>query len=407
MRLPLSEIWKRRSSRIRLRRGMYPAAKVFACLIVLMMLGSCTSPSSPQPLTLLFNHVRQRHSHNSYEKAENLMDQLTYHRIRAIELDLHWDAPPGEWRVYHDDPSKTNCQYLSECLWILKRFHNIDPTHEPVTVFLDFKEDGDPGRLDPPNGPHDLQKLEAAFTSILGDTSMYQPSKMRSDCSGASNLHLHQVVQRCGWPTVDQLKGMFLIVGPGGDKIFAMTDLCGPVDETTPDTVFYNINASEDDETGLPCARWGFDVWNKGYIARTWGSDTYWGQYNIQMPSTNQITGAMLRPRVTQANGYPFTYLLTPPPGTSLPNPTGFITLTATTGTMYQTRSDNMIFAYDNFPDGNALTASFSTAGSAGTKGGACLMLRNSLSPDSPYVGSTPPSVDSGLAVLRSGESAT
>jgi hypothetical protein len=247
-------------------------------------------------------------------------------------------------------------------------------------VFLELKD-----HLDSAGGPHDLQKLEAAFGSILGDSPIFKPAEMLSRCSGASNLH--QAVQRCGWPTVDELKGKFLIVGvPGSTRFFdefTNPDLCGPVDERKPWIVFYNINADADDDTGQPCARWALDVYNKGYIARTWGSDAYWGQYNIQLPSTNQISGSTLRPRVTQVNGYPFTSLVVEPPP---PSPTGFITLTATTGTMYETRGDNIIFAYDSFPNGNALTASLSTSGSVDTLGGACLMLRHDLSPGSPYV---------------------
>jgi hypothetical protein len=344
------------------------------CLALLIVLSSCDT--SNQPFNPRFNQVRQRHSHNSYDKRENLMDQLTFHRIRAIELDLHWDAPPGDWSVYHDDPSETNCRYLSRCLFVLERFHNIDANHEPVTVFLDLK---DP--LDSAGGPHDLQKLEAAFGSILGDAHIFRPSEMLSGCSGASNLH--QAAQRCGWPTVNELKGKFLIVGPASANIFGIANLCGPVDENASWALFYNIDASQEDDSGQSCAHWALDVWNKGYIARTWGSDAYWGQYNIQMPSTDQISGTTLRPRITDTNGYPFTSLVVEP---SPPSPTGFITLTATTGTMSETRGDNILFAYDSFPGGNALTANLSTSGSVDTLGGACLMVRHDLSPGSPYV---------------------
>ena len=48
--------------------------------------------------------MRSRGSHNSYVKQESLIDQLVYHRMRHLELDIHADplyAPTGDWNVYH------------------------------------------------------------------------------------------------------------------------------------------------------------------------------------------------------------------------------------------------------------------------------------------------------------------
>merc|ERR1719401_1008296 len=61
--------------------------------------------------------------HNSYERKESIMDQLQYHLIRSLELDI-WDSKPGhsdvegDWFVYHLPllDTETTCNLLSECL---------------------------------------------------------------------------------------------------------------------------------------------------------------------------------------------------------------------------------------------------------------------------------------------------
>src|SRR5690349_15338941 len=58
-------------------------------------------PTSPTPLGPRLDEVRAKSSHNSYERDEALFDQLVYHRVRSIELDIHvakgpaWPAVPG------------------------------------------------------------------------------------------------------------------------------------------------------------------------------------------------------------------------------------------------------------------------------------------------------------------------
>src|SRR5690606_37557291 len=65
----------------------------------------------------------QRSVHNAYERLEPLLDQLVFHRVRSIELDVHSGkegatAPSGEWLVYHDDVPffrNTSCTTLTDC----------------------------------------------------------------------------------------------------------------------------------------------------------------------------------------------------------------------------------------------------------------------------------------------------
>ena len=60
-----------------------------------------------------YNQIQQKHSHNTYQRHESLMDQLLYYSVRSIELDIHsiyyespveiHVAPKGDWAVYHTD----------------------------------------------------------------------------------------------------------------------------------------------------------------------------------------------------------------------------------------------------------------------------------------------------------------
>jgi hypothetical protein len=70
-----------------------------------------------------YNEVRQKSSHNSYQRAEALLDQLVYHRVRSLERDIHngksgWSMVTGNWFVYHTDSTDnaTTCHRLSDCL---------------------------------------------------------------------------------------------------------------------------------------------------------------------------------------------------------------------------------------------------------------------------------------------------
>jgi hypothetical protein len=76
-----------------------------------------------------YNAVRQKSSHNSYQRMEALLDQLVYHRVRSVELDIHngksgWSNVAGNWFVYHSaTDTGTTCHRLSDCLDELRAFH--------------------------------------------------------------------------------------------------------------------------------------------------------------------------------------------------------------------------------------------------------------------------------------------
>ncbi|MDF2693646.1 MAG: hypothetical protein K0S65_2029, partial [Labilithrix sp.] len=71
-----------------------------------------------------YDRAIQKSVHNAYERDEPLLDQLVYHRVRSLELDVHTrregaSAPARDWFVYHEDyPGLrgTTCLQLSDCL---------------------------------------------------------------------------------------------------------------------------------------------------------------------------------------------------------------------------------------------------------------------------------------------------
>ena len=197
--------------------------------------------TAPPPLT--FDRVQQKGSHNSYEstgRRESLFDQLEYHHIRSLELDIHRfeaqtaaqiaagvltgglaDAPVPvagtEFAVYHEpfDGHGPTCTTLSACLRQLRAFHEVNPRHEPVSVFVEYKDtdwgaDHMPADLD-----RDLaMALDPPWTGA-GASWIYRPADLLASCPAAAGqppLTLQGAIKKCGWPTLDALRGKVLFV---------------------------------------------------------------------------------------------------------------------------------------------------------------------------------------------------
>ncbi|WP_224362962.1 Ca2+-dependent phosphoinositide-specific phospholipase C [Hyalangium versicolor] len=162
----------------------------------------------------VYNELRQKSSHNSYQRAEALLDQLVYHRIRSIELDIHngktgWSKVAGDWFVYHEDgDTETTCHRLSDCLDELRAFHLANPRHEVVTVWVDLKDAFETGRLP--------QDLDALITAKLPAAWIFKPSEVMARCAGVSSLQA-AVTGACTWPSSTELQGRFIFALTGGD----------------------------------------------------------------------------------------------------------------------------------------------------------------------------------------------
>lgn len=181
------------------------------------------------PLDTRYNQVRQKASHNSYERDEGLDDQIVYWRLRALELDLHngksCSGRPGlprDWYVYHfcgPGGTGTTVDKLSAALDELVGIRSAIPQHEVMTVFLDLKDDW--------NSDHSPNDLDALLVAKMGRGRLWTPA----DLVGTSGLSLQRAIQQNGWPTLGSLRGRWIFVLTGGDVKSAGAVLNKYVDE--------------------------------------------------------------------------------------------------------------------------------------------------------------------------------
>ena len=162
-----------------------------------------------------YSDAVQKSTHNAYDRAEPLLDQLLYHRIRSLELDVHaskagQSAPGGDWFVYHEDAPlfrDSSCVTLSSCLRQVAAFHRALPHHEVVTLFIDLKDGFSPGR-----GP---SELDARILSVLGKDVVFTPADALDRCPDATSVG-DALLDRCSFPTLADLRGRIVVAVTGG-----------------------------------------------------------------------------------------------------------------------------------------------------------------------------------------------
>ena len=175
-----------------------------------------------QPPALRYQDIQQRSIHNAYTRAESIVDQLAFHRVRNMEWDIRSQPvtniygptrDDNDWYVYHAVHESRRCDKLSDCITLLKAYHDAVPLHEVITISLEFKGDdacvndartfpyqqniNDPTRQTPAG-------LDARLRAAFGN-ALYTPANLKSSCPGATSLQ--DAVRRCGWPTTDELRG--------------------------------------------------------------------------------------------------------------------------------------------------------------------------------------------------------
>jgi len=195
----------------------------------------CPAPWSESEATLHYDQVQQRSIHNAYlkEKREGLMDQLVYYRLRNLEWDIHSESPysferrsNNDWYMYHVAAADQigRCNLLSDCLKLLRAFHDAVPEHEVITIQMEFKGwgDGNAGGIfidgdatnpyqQSPNG------LDARLREHLGN-ALFTPADLLAYCRGKGHPEvttLNEAVTTCGWPTLAELRGRILFTVHG------------------------------------------------------------------------------------------------------------------------------------------------------------------------------------------------
>ncbi|MBL8946342.1 MAG: hypothetical protein JNK45_24465, partial [Myxococcales bacterium] len=175
--------------------------------------------TGPEPIALRYDEVRQKSAHNSYQRDEAPFDQLVYHRIRSIELDIHVGktfepTEDGVWYVYHTDvvDDATWCVRLGHCLDAVGAFTDAAAAHEVLTLWVDLKDDWDAG-----HGPDELDDaLQAAF----GDALITGPQLLaQAGCPDAPSVQAGLLDPACGWPTLEALRGRVLVALTGAAPV--------------------------------------------------------------------------------------------------------------------------------------------------------------------------------------------
>jgi hypothetical protein len=164
-----------------------------------------------------------------------LADQLE-RGIRAVELDVYYDPDGGRYasplgartvpgatafdregrmrdpgfKVLHvqDIDFRSSCLLLADCLAILKTWSDAHPHHVPIVITVNARDE----LIDSPDFVRPLafdalawDALDAEFRAGLGD-KLETPDAVRG-----SSASLERTVLERGWPTLDELRGKFLV----------------------------------------------------------------------------------------------------------------------------------------------------------------------------------------------------
>ncbi|GAB4525498.1 MAG: hypothetical protein Tsb0020_43500 [Haliangiales bacterium] len=277
---------------------------------------------APADADTRYDEVRQKSVHNSFQRKEALIDQMVYHRLRSIELDIHvgksgWSRVPGDWYVYHTDifDAATTCHRLSDCLDELRAFHLMNPAHEVITVWLDLKDGWQSG--------NDPDQLDNRISAHLDPAWLMTPAELLDRCPGASDLQA-AVTGGCSWPTLDSLRGRFLIALTGGDVSSPSTKLSQYLDaggadqrlgfvapdlvqtsdiDRDDDVVFFNLKRDDVALAAEVQGRYVSRVWGVN-DAGAWGEAEAYGAHHIATDKVNIHRDTWARTH--NSHGYPF-----------------------------------------------------------------------------------------------------
>ncbi|WP_295455737.1 Ca2+-dependent phosphoinositide-specific phospholipase C [uncultured Thiodictyon sp.] len=250
--------------------------------------------------TLRYNQVRQKSSHNSYQRTEGYLDQALYWRVHSLEMDIHtsnndshWPALTSDWYVYHKwSEAESSVNTLSDALDVLKAFHLAVPEHEVLTIWVDFKDNFTA------TGNHTPEAFDELLRSKLGRDAIWGPPDLIGD-----SANLQTAVAAKGWPTLERLRGKFIFAGTTGNLSSSDSQLNQYVDNgktasqrlafVAPEitksgditaynyAVVFNLNS---DHYSVAA-----DVFAKGFVSRVYGSESKSSWCNAWKSSANHL----------------------------------------------------------------------------------------------------------------------
>ncbi len=158
---------------------------------------------------MMYSHVSFKAAHNSVDRDEiPVTEQLrnptnrSPHQAgcRGLELDIH-DAPNlWEWSVSHTGPYNADANHqLAAYLRLLVSWSDGHADHEPILITVDIK----PMVKSPTRFAREFDRLLARE---IGTKRLFTPAELQQDAPT-----LVEGANRYGWPSVDELRGRFIV----------------------------------------------------------------------------------------------------------------------------------------------------------------------------------------------------
>lgn len=263
---------------------------------------------------LRMNEIQVKGSHNSYhlEPSQAAIDlmitvrsdayllqyshdplavQLEEQGVRQVELDL-WADPVGEqyyppqgvpgFKVLHIEQvdKGSNCPLFTDCLEQMKAWSDQHPTHVPIAVLLELKDDDEiPGgpNIPAPIDAARLRDLDDEIRSVLPEDRLITPDFVRgvgrpggADGAGTVYPDVESAVLGYGWPELGDVRGRFVFLLDNkrseyldGDATLSGRVAFPPSSPGNPDAGFIKLNNSIGDYDEIVSAI------EAGYLVRT------------------------------------------------------------------------------------------------------------------------------------------
>ena len=145
-----------------------------------------------------FNEYTYKASHNSYERAEALDNQIDDWNVWMLELDLNWDAAASEIWVDHDCNGSNKSKTLRQALQTIAAAQlTYSPIAGRVTViYLEMKYPAnDPCYNDWPVQETYKSALRQRVSQALGDSKVYPASEFHNQDRSVWPTH-HELLER-------------------------------------------------------------------------------------------------------------------------------------------------------------------------------------------------------------------
>lgn len=179
---------------------------------------------------LRLNHVQVKGTHNSYHQEPDfafdpsheyshapLDEQLEVQGVRQFELDVHKSPGDGSFlEVYHInlvDPD-TSCARFTGCLNLVKAWSDANPTHLPIFIWIEVKDETGGGDID------DYTIVDDEIRSVFDEAQLLTPDDVQADFASP-----RERIDNEGWPTLGEVRGqvMFVLLESGGPQVQAYT----------------------------------------------------------------------------------------------------------------------------------------------------------------------------------------